>query len=348
MTKEVYQKLGEALNARSVTIPSVPCDEFFAFAEALFTPEQAELACSMPLEPVAADDLAAKIGEADIRKVEKKLEEMADKGLITVQEREGKKYYEFLPFVPGIIELQFMKGEVNEHAKRLTVLLRDYLKAMRAIMKTASPPTPAAAPAVTKTIPVNEEVSDLVTILPYDEVMRLIDSVDYVAAGVCVCRHQGDLLDRPCSKPKKDMCMILGSSAQSAASRGFARLLSKEEARRSIDEAEEAGLVHSFANSSDKYINLLCNCCGCHCLILRNVKRSPVPSKAVFTDWVTMISTEECNGCGACVDRCWMGALKQEGDTVVRDAERCIGCGVCMYVCPADAMKLERRELVKL
>jgi Fe-S-cluster-containing hydrogenase component 2 len=43
-----------------------------------------------------------------------------------------------------------------------------------------------------------------------------------------------------------------------------------------------------------------------------------------------------------------MGALKQEGDTVVRDAERCIGCGVCMYVCPADAMKLERRELVKL
>jgi hypothetical protein len=43
MTQEVYNKLADALNARSMTYPSVPCDEFYSLAEELFTPEQAEI-----------------------------------------------------------------------------------------------------------------------------------------------------------------------------------------------------------------------------------------------------------------------------------------------------------------
>ncbi|MCJ7655278.1 MAG: hypothetical protein MUO97_08305 [Dehalococcoidia bacterium] len=52
MTEEVYKKLADALNARSVTYPSIPCDEFYALAKELFTPEQAEIASSMPLSSV--------------------------------------------------------------------------------------------------------------------------------------------------------------------------------------------------------------------------------------------------------------------------------------------------------
>jgi NAD-dependent dihydropyrimidine dehydrogenase PreA subunit len=57
-----------------------------------------------------------------------------------------------------------------------------------------------------------------------------------------------------------------------------------------------------------------------------------------------MIEDDACVGCAACIDRCWMKALKMEGDIAVRDVNRCIGCGICMYVCPTDAMKLARRE----
>jgi ferredoxin len=185
-------------------------------------------------------------------------------------------------------------------------------------------------------------------ILPYAEVVKLVDDAEYWATGTCVCRHHGDLLDKPCNKPKQNMCMIVGESAQSAASRGLARLVSKEEARKFLAQADEAGLVHTFADTGDKFLNLLCNCCGCHCMILRGVKRSPVPSKAARADWVVMIDSDECTGCGACIDRCWMEALKLDGTTAVRDANRCIGCGVCMYVCPTDAMKMERREKVKV
>jgi len=345
MTEEVYNKLADALNARSMTYPSIPCDEFYAFARELFTPEQAEIASIMPLDPVTAEDLAANIKGADATQLRKQLEEMADKGLVRIKESNGKRLYEFMPLVPGIIELQFIHGQVDERTKRLAQLLRSYARALKNLMMTSPPPTPASIDtAATRKVSVEEEIHELPAILPYDEVMKLIDKTEYIAAGTCVCRHQGDLLDRPCDKPKENVCMIFGPSAQFATSHGFVRLLSKDEARQRIDEAEKAGLVHNYANSHDRYIDLLCNCCGCHCLILRGAKRAPVPSQAVIADWVITIENDACVGCGACIDRCWMDALKMDGDLAVRDANRCIGCGICRYVCPTDAMKLVRRE----
>jgi len=344
MTEEVYKKLAEALNARSMTYPSIPCDEFYAFARELFTPEQAEIASSMPMNPVSAEELAAKM-KRDAGKLSKQLDEMATKGLVRIKEGDGKRLYEFMPLVPGIIELQFMHGQVDERTKRLAVLLKSYAKALKNLIMTSPPPQPVSIDkAETRKVSVEEEIHDLPTILPYDEVMKLIDTTEYIAAGTCVCRHQGDLLDRPCDKPKENVCMIFGPSAQFANSHGFVRLLSKEEARQRIDEAEKAGLVHNYANSHDRYIDLLCNCCGCHCFILRGAKRAPVPSKAVRAEWVITIDNDTCVGCGACIDRCWMEALKMEGDLAMHNANRCIGCGICRYVCPTDAMKLVRRE----
>jgi len=346
MAHEIYDELAKELNSRSTMLLSIPCDEFYAFAEALFTPEQAQLACSMPIEPVSATGLAKEIGE-EAGKVEKQLEDMTDRGLIKASEEDGKKTYQFLPLVPGIIELQFMQGEVSQRSKQLTVLLRNYMKAAKEIAL-KSPPPAATSAATARTIPINQPVRHLTTIMPYDEVLKLIDNTDYWAVGTCVCRHHGDLLDKPCTKPKQNMCMIVGESARDAANRGLARLVTKDEARKYIKQADEAGLVHSFANTDDEYINLLCNCCLCHCMILRGIKRSPLPSQSVHSDWVVMIDSDECTGCGACIERCWMEALKLDGATVVRDINRCIGCGVCMYICPTDAMKMTSRETVKI
>ena len=343
MTQEVYNKLAEALNARNMTYPSVPCDEFYVLAEEIFTPEQAEIASNMPVDPVSAEELAAEMKASDVAGLSKQLDEMADRGLVRVKEKAGNRLYELMPLVPGIIELQFMHGRTDERTKRLAQLFKSYGKAVKNMPPPA--PTPAAIEKPkARTIVIKQEIHGRSTVLPYEEVMKLIDKTEYIAAGTCVCRHQGDLLDRPCDKPKDNLCMIFGPSAQFAQSYGFVNLISKEEARQRIDEAEKAGLVHNYANSQDRYIDLLCNCCGCHCLILRGTKHSPLPSQFVIADWVMDIDDDACVGCGACIDRCWMEALKMDGDLVVRDFNRCIGCGICRYVCPSDAMKLVHRE----
>lgn len=343
MSREIYDKLAEALNTRSMAYPSIPCDEFYVLAEELFTPEQAEIASSMPVDPVSAEELADRVKVSDLAGLAKQLDEMAGRGLMRVKERAGERLYELMPLVPGIIELQFMHGRTDERTRRLAQLFKSYGKAVKSILLPI--PTPAAIDKPkTRTIVIKREIHAKTTVLPYEEVMKLIGKTEHIAAGTCVCRHQGDLLDRPCDKPKEDLCMIFGASAQFAQNYGFVNLISKEEARRRIDEAEKTGLVHNYADSQDRYIDLLCNCCGCHCFILRAAKRSPLPSEFVIANWVINIDDDACVGCGACIDRCWMEALKVDGDLVVRDFNRCIGCGICRCVCPSEAMKLVRRK----
>ena len=343
MTTEVYNRLAQALNARITAYPSIPCEEFYVLVAELFTPEQAEIAASMPVEPVSAGKLASRMKQSDVVGLGKQLDEMADRGLVRVKEEAGDRSYELMPLVPGIIELQFMHGRSDERTRRLAQLFKSYGKAVKNMLATGLTSAAIEKPK-TRTIVINQEIHSKTTVLPYDEVMKLIDKTEYIAAGTCVCRHQGDLLDRPCDKPKDNLCMIFGPSAQFAQKYGFVNLLSKEEARQRIDEAEKAGLVHNYANSQDRYIDLLCNCCGCHCFILRALKRSPLPSQFVIANWVMNIDEDACVGCGACIDRCWMEALKMDGNLVVRDFNRCIGCGICRYVCPSDAMKLVSRE----
>lgn len=343
MTREIYDRLAEELNARSMAYPSIPCDEFYALAAELFSPEQAEIASNMPIEPVSAAKLASKMKDCDAAWLSRQLDEMADKGLVRVKEEAGNRLYELMPLVPGIIELQFMHGRTDERTKRLAHLFKSYGKAVKSMLSAAAASAAVEKPRA-RTIAINQEIHSKTTVLPYEEVMKLIDKADYIAAGTCVCRHQGDLLDKPCDKPKDNLCMIFGPSAQFAQSYGFVNLISKQEARQRIDEAEKAGLVHNYANTQDRYIDLLCNCCGCHCFLLRAAKRYPLPSQFVIADWVIDIDDNACVACGACVDRCWMEALKMDGDLVVRDVNRCIGCGICRYVCPSDAMKLVRRD----
>jgi electron transport complex protein RnfB len=345
MTTKVYNRLAQALNTRSTAYPSIPCEEFYVLAAELFTPEQAEIAANMPVEPVSAEKLAATMKVPDVVALGRKLDEMADRGLVRVKEEAGNRLYELMPLVPGIIELQFMHGRSDDRTRRLAQLFKSYGKVVKNMLLTV-PTTAAVEKPKTRTIAVKQEIHSRTTVLPYDEVMKLIDRTEFIAAGTCVCRHQGDLLDRPCDKPKDNLCMIFGASAQFAQRYGFVNLISKEEARQRIDEAEKAGLVHNYANSQDRYIDLLCNCCGCHCFILRAAKRSPLPSQFVIADWVIDIDEDACVGCGACIDRCWMEALKMDGALVVRDSNRCIGCGICRYVCPSDAMKLVPREAI--
>jgi len=343
MTTEVYNRLAQALNTRSTAYPSIPCEEFYVLVAELFTPEQAEIAANMPVEPVSAGKLASRTKQSDVVGLGRRLDEMADRGLVRVKEEAGNRLYELMPLVPGIIELQFMHGRSDDRTRRLAQLFKSYGKAVKSMLPTAQTSVTVEKPK-TRTIVVKQEIHGKTTVLPYDEVMKLIDRTEYIAAGTCVCRHQGDLLDRPCDKPKDNLCMIFGPSAQFAQRYGFVNLISKEEARQRIDEAEKAGLVHNYANSQDRYIDLLCNCCGCHCFILRAAKHSPRPSQFVIANWVIDIDDDVCVGCGVCIDRCWMEALKMDGNLVVRDFHRCIGCGICRYVCPSDAMKLVPRE----
>ncbi len=55
-----------------------------------------------------------------------------------------------------------------------------------------------------------------------------------------------------------------------------------------------------------------------------------------------IIDTDECTGCGICVDACPNDVLELIDDvsTVVNE-EACTGCGACAEECPMEAIKIE-------
>ncbi len=342
MTKSVYEKLADALGMRGGAMPAIKCQEFFALLEELFTPEEAELAIKMPITPFSAEAFAKEIVGGDLKEVKSFLEAMADKGTVFTVDRDGQRFYVLMPLIPGIFEMQFMGGEVSDRTKKLARLFDKYFDLVRdAEMRHPDASKSGKVVPFARVIPVEMDISTDVTIHPYDKVSEYIAKSDYVAIGICYCRHHGELVGNPCSKPK-DVCMTFGPQAKYVAERGFGKLVSKEEAIKVLDRSEKAGLVHCSSNTG-KYISFICNCCACHCFIIQSIKRGIIPM-GTSSSFIVTVSEDECSGCGTCIGRCQMDALSLDGDIVVRDAKRCIGCGLCISVCPTEALKLETRE----
>jgi len=338
MHQEVYRKLIGALAVRGGAAPALECPELYALLEELFTPEEAELACLMPAAAVSAGDLAVQTGRRP-EDVERLLDSMCSKGLVISREKDGAEHYSILQIMPGIFEYQFMKGEVNEHTKKLARLFDDYLNLVFQLAEDAAKKgqTLKVFP-FSRVITVEQEISAGMEIQPYDRVSSYIDNAECIAVSRCYCRHHGELLGRPCDKPK-EVCLTFGPGAKFNDKRGFGRLISKEEARRILDLAEKEGLVHCSSNFG-KHVDFICNCCVCHCVILQTIVSAGIPNAAATSSYIVMVAEDSCMGCGECVERCQMSALVLEGDMVKRDAGRCIGCGLCVSTCPTGALSM--------
>jgi len=53
------------------------------------------------------------------------------------------------------------------------------------------------------------------------------------------------------------------------------------------------------------------------------------------------IISDECLGCGACINECPVSAISEKDGKVVIDPEACIECGACAGVCPVEAPQPE-------
>ncbi len=342
MTETIYDQLGAALNARNMNLPAIKCDAYYALVEFLFTPEEAAVICSMPIACASLEEVATGLGTDDLGKLASTLETMGDKGLIHIKETTGKKLYEALPFVPGILEFQLHRGIVDEHHKQAARLILNYYKALNNVAVLSTPPLEATFAG--RKLTVNKDIKgNTSTIIPYHEMKALIENTEYIAAGTCSCRHMGNLLGKPSHKPLNN-CMIFGESASFSVGRNFTKRLTKEECLKLLDEAEEAGLIHTYSNRPDQFTNLLCNCCREHCNAMKAIRRLPSPGQFITTRYLVNIDEDACTACEACIPRCQMDALKMADGKLTRDANRCIGCGLCMYVCPADALNLKPTE----
>jgi ferredoxin len=270
------------------------------------------------------------------------LEALKIHGVITESKSKhtGTIVYTLLPVFPGLIEFALMKGEKGKEEEKFVHLAEKIMDEFRdgaqgnydAFMSQAK-----NFPPITRIVPVEQEIElDPELIIPSQEVSKIIDSQDYVALTHCYCKMEKEILHDPCKVTKRrDLCLVFGKVGEHAVKYGFARQISKEEAKACLKESENEGLVHkAFHMRMDltQNIEAICSCCPCCCGIFQFYFKGALPLHTV-SSYLATSDLENCVGCGICVDRCPIHALEVVDGKVVVDKDRCIGCGVCTHMC---------------
>jgi Pyruvate/2-oxoacid:ferredoxin oxidoreductase delta subunit len=338
MSDSVYQGLCETMARRGGMYPGIDIPEFFELVETLFLPEEAEVSNAMPRGFNPADAIAAQMGKEE-KEIAPILENMADKGLCIAVKMRGTMVYGAAPFVPGIFEFQFMRGTRTENDKKLAILIKNYKAAFDKRLKHPKSEFP-----LTRVIPIDRTIGAGSTIHTYDQVKTYIETYDPLAVTTCYCRHQAKLVDEAdsCGKPD-DVCMQFGVGARFIIERGMGRKITKDEAYAILLRSEESGLVHVTYNRQE--IDFLCNCCACHCVMIKKVLSYPKPGLMMNSGFKPVWKDGLCTACEACVDRCPMSALAMgANDIPALNPDFCIGCGICATGCPAGAITMVEKE----
>jgi len=188
------------------------------------------------------------------------------------------------------------------------------------------------------------------TALPTGEVVtteRALDFIDAIsvldkteiAVGPCMCQKA---LKKRNGTYVKDMVILYGAEAYKMAHPEY-KDLNPDEAKALLRKFQEEGLMPTFYSClrSDGWIYAICNCEGKICFPFR----AHQAAGAVMFRGPDIVSldSQECIGCGTCVERCHFGANTLVNGTCQVDPAKCYGCGVCIPTCKGQARKMAER-----
>jgi len=342
--KELYQELIDWLRKAWWGLPE--SEHLMPTVQAFYNPEEAALLTGIPFSGRSLEELAEMKGMAP-EELAPRLDALARKAVVWRSEKGGTTRYSlndsFFVFMRG----PYWAEKPDEASEATTKPLNKYF--YDGFMDQFR----EAHTKGLRTIPIDRTVEDPRRILPYEDVVKFVDSQDYCTVSFCPCR-QRKLLDpdsKVCDHPL-EVCLHFGLLGHYIVENGLGREISREETKEILKQAAESGLVHAISNWQEG-ADTICNCCMCCCLffeayhVLKHHKSHDVSNYRVRN------TPETCKACGLCVERCPMEALRLEdspeasnkkGKVAVLDPDKCIGCGVCVYKCPTQSLILERKE----
>ncbi|MGA2368902.1 MAG: 4Fe-4S dicluster domain-containing protein [Dehalococcoidia bacterium] len=174
-----------------------------------------------------------------------------------------------------------------------------------------------------------------------EDLESVIDHATKIAVVQCPCRRMAQKCDRPI-----EVCLQLNRGAEYAIKRGSGKEVSTQDAKKILQTASEAGLVHTVENvpQAGTYI---CNCCPDCCVLLYpwltygNLDKDLAKSR-----FEAKVDEESCSGFQDCVEQCPFGAIemtKVPGQKKLKakvNPDKCYGCGCCAVNCLTDSIKL--------
>jgi len=319
-----YESLAQALDRLPNGFPSTASNVEIALLKKIFGPAEAYLAGQLKGEMEPIESIAERAG-LSAKDAQRRLLQMAKRGLVWFDKRDGKSHFRLAPFIVGIYEAQL---DSMDH--ELAHLFEQYMLegGAKGIMQ--------YEPALQRIVPA-ASLAKSEWILPYDDIKAIIRANKRFWVRNCICRVQQANIGHKCDLPL-NMCLSLSPVDNP----GRPGNLSEDEALGLLDQAEELGLVHSVSNIQTG-VNYICNCCGCCCAILRGITQWGIAESVAQANYFATIDSAECSNCGTCIGRCQVKAIAETDGISVVDKKKCIGCGLCVTGCPTGAARIQRK-----
>lgn len=362
--QEIYEGLISWLKRTWYGLPEA--DELRPLIKATYTPEEATLLTGMPLSGSDLEELA-EMKQTDPARLRERMDAMAEKGLVFRTVKGDRVRYSLNDAMFVNFRSTYWAGRTDERTRNIAPWTNQYYYHGGYDQWDHTEVKPLRA------IPIHATIEDTRGILPFEEVVKVLDQHDYYTVSACPCKHRKNIDPEfdDCPYPV-EVCLHFGRLGHYLVENNMAREITREETEDILRMSAKAGLVHGVANMQEKP-DTICNCDPCCCVSFEAFHKLKHAVGMVPSNYRVRVNSDTCIGCGLCVKRCPMDALHMEdapevkervtvvpgdsekgqkvlknkkGQISVANTDFCIGCGVCAYRCPSKSLVLVRNETI--
>jgi ferredoxin len=345
--KDIYRALGRKIDGLTLRAPWN--DTFRELLKELYSVEEADLIVRMPYGPTTLDHLEHTTGSSRTD-LERLLEGLCLKGLVTDFHMGGRDRYMVSPLAIGIFEFTMMRSGDGVDLKACARLFHDYLSDGSVWAANLGA---GQQMQLMRTLPHAQTIAtdDHVEVLDYEKAVSIVESQTRFAVGTCSCRHEKSHMGLKTCKVPLETCTSMGTAADYLVRRKLARPIDKSEMLDRLAQARDMRLVINADNVRNR-VSFMCLCCGCCCNLLLGISQFGYPHILVTSNYLASAEDAACDGCLKCKKACPIDAISFErlaepaGPKKARpvvDESICLGCGVCALACTTQAMKLRPR-----
>ena len=308
-------------------------DEFRPVLRRLLSLEESQVLVLVTKEFHTPSTIVNKLGKSNSEEIGSLLEALYQKGIVSKKTIDSEETYRCRRFY-NIISQYLQEHRYEELGIENLHALRQFYRLTR-IEKTEKAIKTGRISSSSKVIPIEKAFAARQYILPTEQALHFLKEANTVALTNCGCRTTFENCESPV-----DTCLLLDEEAKYLMSRGYARQITLDEARKVLKIANEAGLVHLTLYLPGQKVYAVCSCCPCCCHDLQPLLKYGKTSFVAKSDYIATVDTELCDGCGICIERCVFSARELQNGKSTLIAEKCYGCGLCVTTCPTDATKL--------
>jgi len=182
--QEIYKRFMEWLKQTWYGLPEAA--ELDPLIKSTCTPEEAALLTGFPYKGGYLEDLAA-LKKIPAEKLGQQLDELASKGLLFRTVKSDRVRYSLNDLFFMDYRAAFWSGRMDERSKEIAPWANEYY--YHGLFE----PWNHTGTKVLRALPIQRTIEDPREILPYEEVVKVLDQHDYFTVSICPCRHRHNL-----------------------------------------------------------------------------------------------------------------------------------------------------------